>query len=407
MAALVGHTLSANGFGAYGIAFVIYTLALTVSRAATSMPFMLLWKDSSRSRGFETGFFGVSVLLSSFCGLVIACVSIFINGELQAGLLGIAAAIVPLLIQDSFRYYQLKVVGIRVVLAADTIFLASNMALQALVVVIAPPQALLFIMFSWGLSALLSMLVKFRVFALIRVNRCVHFFTVPAKGPASNLTIEAFVTSGSQYTAILLASAFAGLALSGQIRGGQVILGPLVVISQGVLMSVLPRVIELGARDRVRVSRVSMLFGAFLFVCSIVYSGIAFLIPDSIGERVLGGAWSLSLQSLLPLAIAQAFGGLALGATLGFRGLGLTSPTMWLRIALFPIAPIACVGGYFWLGVTGCVWALAVSSAVTCFALWWRYLRVAGVQSSEAPVPSESLKDGRHRRPEVTSDLLP
>ena len=107
------------------------------------------------------------------------------------------------------------------------------------------------------------------------------------------------------------------------------------------------------------------------------------LLPDHIGEALLGAVWPGTRDVLVPLALAFAFAGIVFGATAGLRSLADTKRSLRARVLVAPLTVSgAAVGAVF--GAREAAFGLAAAGLVAA-AIWWRSLTTSVAASQDAP----------------------
>lgn len=376
LAVVIARTSTVEEFGAYGVVFTLYTLLITVYRSMFVMPYLLeagAVGGSAQSRDLRHGV--ISTGLGAACVLFVtgAVAASMAPSELRIALLGLSIAAPVLLFQDCLRYVVLHESGIRRVLIIDLVWLGGQVAAQVLAIV-SGNASLFLLLVIWGITGGISLLAVPWMTWVRPTFRVVIGFIRRSLVHGKNLVLEAVVTSGSQYLSILLLSSVAGLILMAEIRASQLMLGPLVVVSQGLLTSLLPSVIRIGTRDLPRLRNICAVFGIGLFIVIVSFAALLHFVPTNVGSYLLGQSWGSAFELLWPLALAQAFGGLALGATLGYRGLGLSKETSMIRTAVFPLTPITMFSGYALFDGRGAAFGLTLASGITAAILWIHFL---------------------------------
>ena len=96
------------------------------------------------------------------------------------------------------------------------------------------------------------------------------------------------------------------------------------------------------------------------------------VLPDSIGEKLLGETWLAASQLLLPLALGTALGCAALGFTSGLRSLAAAKTIF--RARLFVTALLLAgvfAGALIGRSAEGVAWGDAIANALALFVWWW------------------------------------
>jgi hypothetical protein len=107
-----------------------------------------------------------------------------------------------------------------------------------------------------------------------------------------------------------------------------------------------------------------------------LWGGALLLVPDRLGELVLGDVWSAASALIVPVTLGVAGAGLGTGAAAGLRALAAARRS--LRCQLFASACYVGggLGGAVVAGTAGSAWGVAAASLCGS-AAWWLQLRSA------------------------------
>lgn len=110
------------------------------------------------------------------------------------------------------------------------------------------------------------------------------------------------------------------------------------------------------------------------------------LVPDRLGELVLGDVWSGASELIVPVTLSVAGAGLGTGAAAGLRALAAARRS--LRCQLFASACYVAggLGGAVAGGTVGSAWGAAAAS-VCGSVVWWLQLRAALRERDHHSIP--------------------
>ena len=96
------------------------------------------------------------------------------------------------------------------------------------------------------------------------------------------------------------------------------------------------------------------------------------VLPDSIGTTLLGETWLAARQLLLPLALATALGGAALGFTSGLRSLAASKTIFRARLFVTGLLLAGVfAGALIGRSARGVAWGDAIANALALLVWWW------------------------------------
>jgi O-antigen/teichoic acid export membrane protein len=111
---------------------------------------------------------------------------------------------------------------------------------------------------------------------------------------------------------------------------------------------------------------------------------VVYVLPDSIGEQLLGENWIPAHQVIIPSAIALALSGLMTGMFLQMRVAQAVKETLALRVAMLVAAVVlATLGAVFW-DAKGAAWGLVIATAGFTWLSWRQARKVFARREEEA-----------------------
>jgi hypothetical protein len=154
--------------------------------------------------------------------------------------------------------------------------------------------------------------------------------------------IEFVLTSGGFQLVVFATASVAGFADAGALRGASVLLGPVTVLSAGAVAASVPELVRARERSPAGVRTAVMLLAAGLAVITVVWGVVASLLPDRVGEALLGDTWPAARSIMIPLGIAAAGNAAATGFTIGLRSLAAARRSL---AAAAPAVVLVIAGG--------------------------------------------------------------
>ncbi len=197
--------------------------------------------------------------------------------------------------------------------------------------------------------------------------------------------VEFAVGNGSSQLAVLGLGVFATPLAVGALRGATTLFGPLNVLFNSANAFGPPVLGRLGGK-RATV-RATAALGLVLAAVGAGWGAALYLLPDRLGQELLGDTWATA-SALLPATGAQyAVMGLGTCALLTLRVLA-PKATLSLQVVFSLLSVGLLLGGYAVAGVAGAAWGLAAGSALKALAAWWRVARL----SAAAPQAEETQR---------------
>ncbi len=209
--------------------------------------------------------------------------------------------------------------------------------------------------------------------------RCVPRVLAPARwtrrhgGAGGRYAGEFLALYGAAQGVLISLGVFAGLADSAGYRGAQLLFGPVQVLLNGMRITVTPFLVRARARGQGDVLwRRGLTAGAVGGVCMLVWGAASLTLPERIGEKLLGSSWISTHQVLPPMLWAQTAAGFGLGALVLLRAAEALRSTFRVRVTGAVIVFGLGTAGAWIGGAVAAAVGLAVGTSITTAALWWQ-----------------------------------
>lgn len=393
---LIARSVSAVDFGVFSIAFTTYFMLLGVSRALATEPFIVRFAglaDDEWRRGVRAAS-GSSLAVGIALGVVTAAVGLAVQGGLGNALVILGLLLPGLLLQDCWRF-----VFFAHRRGASAFF---NDLVWALVLV--PSVAILSLtgfasvgalMLAWGVAAATG-----AVFGLAQsrtLPRPLQIF--PWLHEQRELAPRFFGefavrTAGGQLGTYGI-GAVVGLAAVGALRAGDMLLGPINILSLAIGLAGVPEAVRLARANLVRFRSAAVVLSGAMVAVAATWGGITLLLPASVGAEILGPSWAGARTLLLPLVLAQAGAAAVAGPMTGLRALAAAQRSLRLRVVLSVATLVVTVAAAALGGVVAAAWAIATMAWVGA-TFWWIEFRreLADRTRSDAAAADAHLNAG-------------
>ncbi len=371
----VARSLGLAAFGAFSLAWVTYGVVLNVSRGLATDPLMVRfsgvpaasWRTAvTRSSGTALG---VGAALGAGC----LAVGPAVGGRVGPAFVCLGVVLPALLVQDAWRFAFFAAGTGRKAFVND---LVCGVALVPAMLVAARVGTVAAFVLAWGASA-----------AVAAVYGCFQSGIRPRPGGArtwlrehrdlgSRYLVENVSNSGASQLRAYGLGAIVGVSAVGVIRGAELLLGPFLALLMGLSLVTVAEAARVLRRAPHRLGRFCVLLGGGQAAAALLWGGALLLLPDRLGELVLGGVWHSASALVVPVTLGVAGAGLGSGAAAGLRALGAARRS--LRSQLFASACYVGggLGGAAVAGTPGSAWGVA--AATLCgSAVWWLQLRFA------------------------------
>lgn len=379
LAVVVARSISVRGFGAFGVAFSAYALALGASRSIVGEPLGIRHSASSAEAGrraLAQGA-GTALALGVLAGVVCALMAIVLRGSLGLPLAALAVSLPGLLLQDAWRYGFVATGQPRKALVNDLVWAAAQVLFIGSLIAYSDPTVAGFLL-AWGAAASLAAVVG-----------GVQAGVAPTAGYARQwlsrhddlwprFLVEFGAMTGTWQVTMVLIGGVAGLSAVGSLRAAQTLLGPLNLIFLSVPLIALPELSRLSIRRPKAVVPVSATIGVGLASLALLGGMAVWAVPDWLGQELLGESLVPARSVLLPVTIFLASTGVNIGAILGLRSMGAANRSVRVRLAMAPILVSAGAIGAVLDGAFGAAVGLAVANWLAAIAWWWQLTGTVG-----------------------------
>jgi O-antigen/teichoic acid export membrane protein len=385
VAFVVARAVDADGFGAFAVAFLVFTLAIGVARALAGQPLSIRFAGAEPAELVAAAGAGMAAVVGFAAVVGIACgVAGLVMGEvLGSTLLAMGIALPALLLQDTCRmtFFAQK----RPHLAAlnDTIWALVQFPVMAGLVVYDVTHPWAYVL-AWGGGALCAAAVG--VFQIGTRPAGGGSWLLRQRDLVGYLVAEYLLNAGVYQGGLLAVGALVGLGDVGSLRAAQVLLGPLGILSAACWTFLLPE-LSSRPRDGSTSARIAVGISSAMAGISIVYGLILLVLPDSLGVDLLGDTWTGARSVLLPMAIGSAALGATVGPQLVVFARGRAKVLLFLQAVQAPVLLVCLVTGILVAEAVGAAWGIATNSLLMvpiCFALL-RYVLVRDTSTEHGP----------------------
>jgi len=390
LAVLVARTADAAGFGAFSMAFLVFSIMIGLTRAAVGQPLQISFAAAA-TRQFRSAVrsaLGGATLIGVFTGAVVGAFGLALGGETGSALIAVAVCLPGLLVQDTCRMAFFAAGLPKRAAAIDALWSGLLFALLAVVIALAMDQIWIPIAI-WGATAAAAALYGMHLLeAIPRIRGAVSWLLAQRK-LTGYLIAEYFLGQGIAQIGILAVAIVGTEEGVGALRAAQVLIGPLNILGAAAFMFAIPEIArrpQMSQRSRgVFCAGVSSAMG----VATAIYCIVLLAMPDSIGESLLGDTWTGAASVLLPTCLLSFFAALSTGPATTLYGLGMARATFMINIIHAPMLVIFLSIGISSWGAVGAAWALAATE-IAILPFWVGRVVIA-LRKPQAPITSGSL----------------
>lgn len=374
LSVVVARAVGATEFGAFSIAFLVFSFSVGLCRALVTEPLIVRFSsgDAPTLRAAGRRAAGASLVIGLLGSLLSASVGGVVGGDLGAALLALALVLPGLLVQEAWRQLFFALGRPRSAVANDGVWALAQVALVG--GILATGHGTVFALtVAWGGAALVAAAVgavqaggaprPSSAWPWLRAHRDL----------SGQLAASYTINMGAVHITMALVGAIGGLAAVGAVRAAQVLLGPLPVLFPGLTAFALPLLTRRAAQDRRSLLRPALLVSTAAAGAAVAWVVLLLLLPDAWGRALLGDSWEQARAVLPAVGAMTALIGATMGGALSLKALSLGRRVLQMMLVQSPlILVLGCLGAWFNAG-EGAATGLALAHVSGC-ALAWTYL---------------------------------
>lgn len=391
VAALAARALSPADFGEFGLLFAVFLIAVGLCRAWVTEPLAIRHAgDEHALASAMPSCVRVALGMGLGVGSALLVAVWMVTGDVRFSVLTLSAFLPVLLVQEVLRLGLIVRQRAFSAFVNDTVWFAvAAGSLWLFRDNITAASALAW----WGFGALTAGVVGVLQHKMNPLGGSLRWWLRLHRDLGWRYSVEFLAASTTGHFLVVIVGAILGLTAAGAIRGAQVLLGPLTVMFAAVAAQAVPHLASLRDRpDRVMTLSIR-LSGVFVGV-AFVAGAVLLLLPDRVGTEVLGDTWDPA-RKILPAYVASWLAvGVAGGAMVGLRALGLASRSLVVQVVTAAMTTALVLGVARTAEVSGVVVALAIGNGIGAVA-WWLAWSRADHRHEVIGAPESDLRSSR------------
>ncbi|MFF0428765.1 hypothetical protein ACFYUJ_30800 [Streptomyces sp. NPDC004520] len=381
----VARSLGPTAFGVFSLAWVTYGVVLAASRGLATDPLVVRfsavpeasWRSAvARSSGAALG-------LGTAVGAVCLLVGLALGGGVGPAFACLGVVLPGLLLQDAWRFAFFAAGTGKKAFLNDLVW---GVALVPAMVVAARVGSVAAFVLAWGGSAAVAAgYGSLQSGIRPRVARARGWLREQRDLGFRYLVENSSLSGAGQLRAYGL-GAIVGVGAVGAVRGAELLQGPFLALLMGLSLVTVAEAARVLRRAPHRLGRFCLLLGGGQAAAALLWGAALLLVPDRLGELVLGDVWHSASELIVPATLSVAGAGLGTGAAAGLRALGAARRS--LRAQLFASVCYAGggLGGAAVAGTVGSAWGVAAAT-LSGSAVWWLHLRAGRREHHVNPIP--------------------
>jgi len=383
----LSRTVSPEEFGAFALAFSIYSLTLSLAQGVSGQVVVVRYSREPRAKQVLASAVagGTAIILAALCSAVVLLTALLLTAApLRSVFLVLAVLLPALVLQDTWRtvfvargepsqaffndlaWITMQVVGIGVLLALRV------------------EEASLYVC-AWGVGALIAAVIGCRQNGGVPTFRSTPSWLRDHREVGVPSVVSALAVLGTTQVAFVLIAAVGRVEDVGGLRAAQTLLGPLNIVAFAMSSFAVPEIVR-RKPNRSGLVRIALIMSVFLVTMDVLWGTVLLLLPDSAGQAVLGATWSNARSALPGMVAFTCLIGATAGASAVLRALNRADFNLWITVLLGPLILVFSVAGVRLDGSAGAALGFALAAAVVAPFCWLLLLRGARLGTRVPPV---------------------
>lgn len=392
---LVARATDTASFGAFSIAYTTYIVVIGIARGAIAQPLLVRYSDASEhdwraASGRAAGFaLATGLVVAAGC----AAVAVVIGGTVGNGFMAVAVILPGLMVQDTWRYALFAHDRGRSAFLNDLAWLAVQV--PALAIALAGGRDVgVVALLAWGLAGIGAALLGGRQVGVRPHPKAAMSWLREHRVLIPRYVAETTASLTSSQLSLYGIGALAGLTTAGELRIGQLLIGPIMVIFIGVQLVALPQAVRALGRSIATLQRVCVIVAVVTAAIAIAWGVAISLVPDDIGRTLLGENWAAGKPLVLLLALGLAASSLSGGALIGLRALAAATRSLRATVISSTLTTVATIVGAMMFGAAGAAWGIVLAHVATIGLWWWEFHRGAQAYAEAGEADARTLQGG-------------
>ncbi|WRQ83397.1 hypothetical protein I3F59_015855 [Streptomyces sp. MUM 178J] len=381
----VARSLGVTAFGVFSLAWVTYGVVLNVSRGLATDPLVVRFSGVSDTawRGAVARSSGTAVGVGAVIGAACVVAGLALGGQVGPAFACLGVVLPGLLLQDAWRYSFFAAGTGKKAFVNDLVW---GVALVPAMVVAARVGSVAAFVLAWGASATVAAGYGYVQSGTLPRTAQARAWLREQRDLGYRYLVENVSLSGASQLRAYGLGAIVGVGAVGAVRGAELLLGPFLAVLMGLSLVTVAEAARVLRRAPHRLGTFCLLLGGGQAVAAVFWGGALLLMPDRLGELVLGDVWQSAAQLIVPVTLGVAGAGLGTGAAAGLRALAAARRS--LRCQLFASACYVAggLGGAALAGTVGSAWGVATAT-LAASAVWWLQLRSAQREHHQDSIP--------------------
>ncbi|WP_395366451.1 hypothetical protein ACHGLA_34640 [Streptomyces sp. YH02] len=389
----VARSLGPAAFGVFSLAWVTFGVVLGVSRGLATDPLMVRFSGVPEAswRGAVARSSGTALGVGVTLGAVCLALGLGLGGPVGSAFACLGVVLPGLLLQDAWRFSFFAAGAGRKAFVND---LVMGVALVPAMVVAARVGSVAAFVLGWGASAAVAAGYGYLQSGIRPRPAGARSWTREQRDLGYRYLVENVGVSGAGQLRAYGLGAIVGVSAVGVVRGAELLLGPFLAVLMGLSLVTVAEAARVLRQASHRLRAFCLLLGGGQAAAALLWGAALLLVPDRLGELVLGGVWQAASELIVPATLGVAAASLGTGAAAGLRALAAARRSLRCQLIASTLYVGGGLGGAVVAGTVGSAWGVAAATLGSS-AVWWLELRSALREHHRNPLP----KREHHQNP--------
>jgi O-antigen/teichoic acid export membrane protein len=370
---LVARSVEPREFGIFSLAYVTYSFALNVSRGLATDPMVVRYSGVSSAswRAAVRKSTGTATAVGCVIGACCVFVGLAVGGEIGATHIALGVILPGLLLQDSWRFAFFAAGQGHKSFAND---LAWGVALVPLIALASQQASVPWFVMAWGGAGALAAAIGALQSGIVPRPSGTRKWLAEQRELGSRYLMENMSMSAATQVRIYGLGAIAGLSAVGSVRAAELLLGPWIAAMMGLSLVAVPEAARMLRRSVRALLVFCMALGGFQAAGAAAWGlTLMVVLPDGLGNRLLGSVWGAASGLILPTTIAFTGISISNGAAAGLRALAAARRSLRAQLLAASAYVVGGLGGALAGGAVGSAWGVAVATMIGAVVWWWQF----------------------------------
>jgi O-antigen/teichoic acid export membrane protein len=374
----VARTFGASGLGVFALALVTYSLVLNAARGAATDPLLVRYSGAARRRWRRAtaSATGTALLVGAAAAMVCLVAGLLLPAPVGGAFLALAVGLPGLMLQDSWRFAFFAAGRPKSALVNDVVW--SLLLLVALVAMhrvgeVSVVQCLL----AFGATGFLAALVGSVQAGVLPRPSAAFAWVSEHRELAWRYLTENLSLSVAAWLRSFSVGAVAGLAVLGEVRAAEMLMGPFLVVLMGVSQVAVPEASRVLHASPARLTHFCFALGGAQAIAALAWGlGLIVVLPLGPGQVLFAELWGPTSQLLLGVTFNVAAACFCSSAIACLRATGVARRSLRAQLIASVAYLVGGVVGVVVAGAPGTVWGAALANAFSAL-VWWHQLKAA------------------------------